>query len=259
MRGDIGTLSAVTFNDDRAPLDEPAEHGRYDSNVETRPRRDFSGGRRLPEIDQREIDAAFGLCDSFEMAAKILGVVVDQPYQVFHQLTQGTVLCKPADDDQEARVATRQDLQRPDFTFSDIVSRHHLPQATALAGIQGIHTHDTKQLEERMFHVLQFPKTTGGGGKKNDLGFRLQDSAELPAEVVVHVPTQRLQVFDHEHEPLAEPIGDLQDGRAGTVLESAMPLGRQGRVHISQLARQIRVAHPTLSGKVEQRLKPEVA
>ncbi len=214
----------------------------------------------MPEVDQREIDSAFGLCEAFEVSTKILGVVVDQPYQVFHQLTQGSVLCKPADDDQEARVASGQDLQRPDFTSPNIVTRHHLPQAAALAGIQRLQTHDPKQLEERMFRVLQFPKTTGGGGKQNDLGFRLQHSAKLPAEVVVHVSTQRLQVFDHQHEPLAEPIGYLQHSRASTLLEfSAVPLGRQGGVHISQFAREIRVAHPTLSGEVEQRLKPEVA
>ena len=144
------------------------------------------------------------------------------------------MLRKFTNDDQEARVAAGQDLQRPDHTCPNIVACHHLPQATALTGIQQLQTHNPKQLEECMFRVVQFHKTTGGGGEQNDLGFRLQHRAKLPAEVLIHVSTQRLQVLDHEHELLAEPIRYLQYCRASALLKfPAVPLGRQGGMHIS--------------------------
>ena len=144
------------------------------------------------------------------------------------------MLCEFTNDDQEPRVAAGQDLQRPDHTSLNIVARHHLPQATALAGIQRLKTHNPKQLEECMFRVVQLPKTTSGGGEQNDLRFRLQHPAKLPAKVVIHVSTQRLQVLDHEHELFADPVRYLQYCRARAILKfPAAPLGRQGGMHIS--------------------------
>ena len=141
-------------------------------------------------------------------------MLVNQLHQLFHQLAQGPVLRKPGNDDQEAGVAAGQDLQGPDLAPTHLVAADHLPQATALVGTQPLQINDAEQLEERFLHVVQSLEVTGGGSQQHDLGFHLQHLAKLPAEIIFYVVAQCLQVLDHEHELLAQPVRRIQDGGA---------------------------------------------
>ena len=259
FRGRIHPLSAAPFDYHRTAFDEPPEQGRYGSNVHACPRGDLSSGRWPPEVDYREIDSALGLREHLQMSAEVLCVIVDQLHQLLHQLAQRSVPREFGDDNQEARAAAGQNLQRPDLAFGHRVAAHHSPQAVTLLGIQRLQTDDSEQLEERFPCIVQPLEATGGGGEQDDLGFRLQHLAKFPAEIAIHLPADRLQVLHHEDKLFAEPIRRLQDNRAGALLElPAAPLGRQGGVHVLQLPGEFGVARGVLLGEVEQRFKPEV-
>ena len=150
----VPPLPAASFHDDHASGDEPSEQGRYHSDLHASTRCNFAGTRRLPKVDHSEIDAALGLCETLQMGAEILGVIVDQHDQLFHQLAQGTVPCELGDNDQEAGIAAGQDLQRPNRARAHRVAADHLPQASALLGIQPFQTDYSEQLEERLFHIV---------------------------------------------------------------------------------------------------------
>ena len=173
FRGNIQPLLAASFHGNRTSIDQPPEQGRYGSDVHAGAGRDLAGARWPPEIDHREIDAAFGFCEIFQVGAKILGMVVDQTDQIFHQLAQGSMLCEPCDDDQETGVAAGQDLQRPDLPPTYRVAADRLPQASAVFGIQRIQADDSEQLEEGFTCIIQPLETAGGGSEQDDLGFRL--------------------------------------------------------------------------------------
>ena len=193
------------------------------------------------------------------MGPEILGVVVDQRHQLFHQLAQGAVARELRHDDQQSRIPAGQDLQRPDLAPADLVAAHRPPQTPALPGVQRLQAQDPEQLEERLPRIVQPPETTGGGGEQDDLGLRLQHPAKLPAEVAVDALAQRLQVLDHEHELPAQPIRRLQDGGAGTRLQTLpAPPGGQLGVCILQLPRDLGIVFSALSRQVEQRFEPEV-
>ena len=78
FRGGVLPLPARSLCDNCAPVDQPCDQRRCGANVHASSRRDLVGARRLPEVDHREIDTALGLGKDLQMAAEVLGVVVDQ-------------------------------------------------------------------------------------------------------------------------------------------------------------------------------------
>ena len=115
------------------------------------------------------------------MPSKILRMVVDQRHQVFHQLTQGPVPRESGDDDQQARVAASQYLQRPDLALAHRIVASNLPQALAILGCQRFQADDPEHLEKWLLHIVQGLEPAGGGGKQDDLGFRLECLTQYPA------------------------------------------------------------------------------
>ena len=79
-------------------MDQPPEQRRHSANVHAGPRHDLAGARRLPEVDHREIDAALGFGENLQVAAEVLGVVVDQRHQIFQELSQRPVARELSDD-----------------------------------------------------------------------------------------------------------------------------------------------------------------
>ena len=260
FRGGVQPLFADFLHDDCASIDEPAEQGRYGSDVHAGAGCDLAGTRRLPEVDHREVDTAFGLCEADQVRTKILRMVVDQADQIFHQLVQGAMLREPCDDDQESRVAAGQDLERPDLPSAHRVAADRQPQTSALFGIQRFQLDDSEQLEEWLPRVVQPLEATGGGSEQDDLGLRLQRLAELPSEIFIHVSAQGLQVLDHQDNLPSQPIGRIQGSRASVIFQLLpAPPGRQIGVRIPELLRSFRIGLANLPCEVEQRFEPEVA
>ena len=75
------------------------------------------------------------------------------------------------DKDQKPGTAAGKDLQRSYLSREHDVAADHVPQAPGLLGIQTIQAFDLEQLEERLIHVVQSFKTTGGGGQQHDSRF----------------------------------------------------------------------------------------
>ena len=260
LRSGVPPLPAASFDANRSPVDEPAEHSGHDSDVQAGTCRDFSGARRLPQIDYREIDAALGLGDALQVTAEILGMVVDQRHQLLHQLAQRPVARELRHDDQKARVAAGKYLQRSDLALDHLVAADHIPQAPALAGIQRLKAEGAEQLEERLRRIVQRLEPTGGGGEKHDLRFRLQHRPQLPSEVVIHVPAEVLQVLDHEHDLAPQPVRRVQHRGAGAQIEIlASPPSSQVFVRRAQFLSQGRIALGNLRCKMKQGFEPEVA
>ena len=216
LRSGVPPLPAASFDADRSPVGEPAEHCGHGSDVQAGTCRDFGGARRLPQIDYREIDAALGLGDALQVTAEILGMVVDQRHQLLHQLAQRPVARELGHDDQKARVAAGEYLQRSDLALDHVVAADHLPQTPALAGIQRLKAESAEQFEERLLRIVQRLEPTGGGGEKHDLRFRLQHCPQLPSEVVIHVPAEVLQILDHEDELAPQPVRRVKHRGSGT-------------------------------------------
>ena len=255
----VEPLASAPLRGDRATLDEPPEHGRDDADVQGGARRDFARGRRAPEIDRREIDAAFGPGQPLQMASKVFRVVVDQRHQFVHQLAQGPVPCESGDDHQQARAAAGQDFERPDAPCAPVAAACRLPQALAVLGVQRSQGDRAEQFEEGLARVLQSPETAGGGGDQHDPGFGLQRLAQPPPEIVVHALAQRLKVLDHEDQTSVEAFRRLQNGGAGAVCELALaPAGLQVGMGVAQFARQVRIRTGDLPGEMEQRFQPEI-
>ena len=89
----------------------------------------------LPKINHREIHAAFDTGQDLQVTAKILGMVVDQCHQFFHQLAQRPMLRELGDDDQKAGTATSQNFERPDSIIAHLVAGGDLPQTAAFFGV----------------------------------------------------------------------------------------------------------------------------
>ena len=134
-----------------------------------------------------------------------------------------------------------------------------MPQAPAFARVQRLQADDPEQLEERLPCVVQPFETADGGGKQDDLGLRLQGSSELPAEIVVYVFAQCLQVLDHENELPSQPIRRFEDGGTSALFKVfPAPLGGQVAVRILQFAGQFSTVPLAFSREVEQRFHPEI-
>ena len=103
------------------------------------------------------------------MTAKILGMVVDQCHQFFHQLAQRPMLRELADDDQKARTTSGQNFERPDPMVAHLVASDDLPQTAAFFGVQWFQIEDSELLEERLLCVVQPLEATRGGGEQHDL------------------------------------------------------------------------------------------
>ena len=259
FRGGIQPFSAAALHDDRAPIDEAFEQGGYAADVQAGAPGDFAGTRRSPEIDHREIHPALGFGEAFQVAAEILGVVVDQGHQFLHQLAQGTVAREVGHDDQQAGVAAGQDLERPDLAAA-VFAADHLPHAPTLLGVQRFQADGAEQLEERLVGVVQPREPAGGRSEQHDPWFRLQRLAQLPAEIVIHVPTERLQILDHEDELFVQPVRGVQYCGPGAVFQ-VFPGPTAGQVGLrgGQFPRQVGVGLGGFPREVEQRLQPEVA
>ena len=88
---------------------------------------------------------------------------------------------------------------------------------------------------------------------------RLQRLAKLPAEIVVDVTAQGLQVLDHEDELPAQPIRRLQNGNARMPLNIRVtPPGGQIGVRREEFLGELRIVSRVRMGEVEQRFEPEV-
>ena len=134
---------------------------------------------------------------------------------------------------QQAGAATGQNLERFDLATRLRVTTNHVPEAPARIRIQRSQINDAEQLEERLRRIIQPCESTGRGGEQHDSRFRLQRLAKLPAEVLVDVAAQSLQVLDHEDKPLAQSIRRLQNGRARLSLNVRVtpPSGQIGVRH----------------------------
>ena len=88
FRNAIQSLPARTFKFDHTPADQSSQHSRYGPNLHTCTRRNLASARRLPQINQREIHAAFNPAQGLQMTAKILGMIVNHRNQFLHQLAQ---------------------------------------------------------------------------------------------------------------------------------------------------------------------------
>ena len=77
---------------------------------------DLCGRRRLPQVDQGKIYAAFGLADSLQVPAEVLRVIVDQLCQLLHQLAYGPMSPEIGDHDEEAGIAAGENLEGTDAT-----------------------------------------------------------------------------------------------------------------------------------------------
>ena len=126
--------------------------------------------------------------------------------------------CERGDDDQQAGVTARQNPERRDLAIRLRVAADHVPEAPARIDIQRLQINDAEQLEERLRRIIQPFEPTGRGGEQHDLRFRLQRLAKLPAEVLVDIAAEGLQVLDHEDKPPAQPIRRRQNGRLRLLL-----------------------------------------
>ena len=133
--GGVSPFSAASFDRDHAAVGKPPEQGRYGSNVHAGAVGDLSGIGRLPEVDHCKIDAAFDLCETVQVGAKVLGMLVDQRYHLLHQVAQGAMAREPGYDDQEPGVPAGQDLQSLDLPFASFFTAGHLPKSPTLVGV----------------------------------------------------------------------------------------------------------------------------
>ena len=259
FRGGVPPLPARPFRDDCAPVDQPRDQRRCGANVHAGSRRDLLGARRLPEVDHCEIDAALGLGEDLQMAAEVLGVVVDQRHQIFQEPAQRPMPCEGRDDDQQAGAATGQNPKGRDRAIRLLVAADHVPEAPAGIRIQRLQLDDPEQLEERPLRIVQSLEPTGRGGQQHDSRLRLQRLAKPPAEIIADVAAQGLQVLDHEDDPPVQPIGRLEKGGARTLLDVRVPPpGGQVGVGREELPGELRIAGRVRAGEVEQRFEPEV-
>ena len=167
--------------------------------------------------------------------------------------------CKRGDNDQQAGVATGQNLERFNLATRLRVTTDHVPETPARIRIQRSQIKDAEQLEERLCRIIQPFESTDRGGEQHDSSFRLQRLAKLPAEVLVNVAAQSLQVLDHEDKPLAQSIRRLQNGSARMSLNVRVtpPSGQIG-VRLEKFPGELRLAGRVRMGEVEQRFEPEV-
>ena len=260
FRRGVQPLPAFPFRDHRAAAGKPPEHGRYDPNVQARPRRNLADARRPPEIDNRQINAALGLRESLQNAAEILGMLIDQLHQLFQQFAHRPAPREPGENRQQTGAASGKYLQRPDFPPVHVAAGGHFPQPPAAFRVQRLQIDDAEQLEKRLPRIVQPLETTGSRGQQHDAGLRLKLFAQLPTEIVVRVGAQRLQVLDHEHKLLSQPVRRFQDGCAGALFEQKIPARPRGQsaVRLAQFPRKSGIAGGEFTGKVKQRFKPEI-
>ena len=260
LRRGVQPLPAFAFRGYRTSADEPPEHGRYDPNAQARPRRDLAGARRPPEIDNRQINAALGLPQSLQKAAEILGVLIDQLHQLFQQFAHRSAPREPGENRQQTGAAPGKYLQRSDLPPVHVVAGGHFPKPPAAFRVQRLQIDDAEQLEERLPRIVQPLETTGSRGQQHDAGLRLKLLAQLPAEIVIRVGAQRLQVLDHERKLLSQAVRRFQDGCAGALFEQKIPARPrgQGAVRLAQFPRKSGIAGGELAGKVKQRFEPEI-
>ena len=259
FRGGVLPLPARSLRENRAPVDQPCDQCRCGADVHTGSVRDLPGARRLPEVDHREIDAAFGLGKDLQMAAEVLGVVVDQRHQLFQELAQRPMASERGDDDQQAGAAAGQNPQGLDLAIRLLVVADHVPETPAGIRIQRFQIKNAEQLEERPLRIVQSLEPTGRGGQQHDSRLRLQRLAKLPAEIIADAAAEGLQVLDHEDDPSAQPIRGLQKGGARTLLDVRVtpPCGQIG-VRRQEFPGELRIAGRVRVGEVEQRFEPEV-
>ena len=219
FRGGVLPLPARFFSDNCAPVDQPRNQRRCCANIHASSRRDLVGARRLPEVDHREIDAALGFGKALQMAAEVLGVVVDQRHQIFQELAQRPMPCKRGDDDQQTGTAAGQNLEGLDVASRLLVAADHAPETPAVIRTQRFQFKDPEQLEEWLVRIIQSLEPTGRGGQQHESRLHLQHFAKLPAEIIVDIPVQGLQVLDHENDLPVQPIHRLQKGCASTPLD----------------------------------------
>ena len=255
----VAPLLSYRFHLHGPPVGQSAEQRRSVPDIETRPVRDLLTGRGLPQIDRGQVHPALHLGDAFEVTAEVLGVLVDQGYQLLHQIPQRTPAPEPGHDHQEPRISPGQNLQRPHPSFSYRMPAHPFPQPPAVLRVQSLQFDDPEQFEERRRSVVEAPKTGSGRRDQGDLRFGLQCFPKAPSEVVPDIRTQCLEVFHHEDQPPIQPVGRVEDGRSGVEFQVlASPAFGQERMRCAQFLAEGRVGRPTLSRQMEQCLAPEV-
>ena len=134
FRGGIETLSVAScrVRNYCASLNQATEHGRYHPHIDAGAIGDLAGGRRLPEVDHRDVDPPFAPGQCLEVTAEILGVLVDKNHEFFHQLPQRPMPRKPGDDDEQPRVAAGQNLERPDLSPDHRIATDRSPQTSTI-------------------------------------------------------------------------------------------------------------------------------
>ena len=101
-------------------------------------------------------------------------MIVDEAHQLLQQPRHRTVARKLGDDHQEARIPTRENLQRPHLPGLAALAGDRMPQALALLGTQGLQPEDAEEFEERCACVVQCFEVACGGPQEHDLGIRLE-------------------------------------------------------------------------------------
>ena len=193
------------------------------------------------------------------MAAEILGMLVDQTNQFFHQPAERPMLREPGDDCKEPAIASGQDLERPDIACANSVTRHCLPKAAALFGCQRPQRYEPEQFEEGFLRILQLFEPAGCGCKQDHSRLGLESATELPSEVFIYIAAERLQVLDYQHQLHADALGHVQNGRACEVPNGSLaPAFRQFVVRFLQLPRRVGISCLRLPCQMKQGLQPKV-
>ena len=85
-----------------------------------------------------------------QVTPEVLGVLVDHGDQFGHQSAEGAMTGELGRHHQQARIAARENLERPDFGPARPLPAHDFPQATALLRVQRPQPDDAEHLEERL-------------------------------------------------------------------------------------------------------------
>ena len=107
--------------------------------------------------------------------------------------------------------------------------------------------------------MIDFVEATRRAGEQDDARFILEDLAQPPACITIHhVSEHHVQVLDHQHQPLALAVGEIQQGGEATLAErpvvvNGSQVGKRG-VEVRRI-----LPFRGLDGQAGQALEPELA
>ena len=248
--------AACGLND--AAIDEAGELGAAFARIEPRPGCDLLRERRLPQIGEGEIDPPLLGRERFEMTLEVLRMVIDQIEQVGHEIAEGPPRAETGHDREQSRAAAGEDFQRTNRLARGTPAGRRFPQNGAFFRVERAQGERPEQVVQGMVRVVDLVEAAGRAREQDDPRLGLKDFSQPPSRVRIrHVPEHHVQVLDHQHEPLAFPVREVQQSAETPIAER--PVVADG-AQVFEGAAQVGAALPPrrLVGQAGQAFQPEL-